>query len=265
MKYTYNDWLKGKIHRDYKNGLIPELKDVHITKGMLAERVYQYSRFSDSPDYLSKQEYEKIREAQREAFYKGVESQVTFELNRIKKGINGIGEAEFKEAVQVEIETCEETYKSFDINKRKAVNRREPAFYGIDHNKYKWIIRLKPGALPLTLNYNGVEGNPAFNEWFYIAVNRELKKQLIELSGQNEKKTVKTDSFFNADVMPHQDVVDKKFMELKRMYKVSTAFDMLKSELIDNNFEPSIYGLNDDPENFNRAVNKRHAKALKNK
>lgn len=78
------------------------------------------------------------------------------------------------------------------------------------------------------------------------------------------KQTDKNENNFSGGVMPHQDVIDNKFMELKKKHKVSTAFDMLKSELIDNKFEPSVYGLHNDPDNFNRAVNKRREKALKN-
>lgn len=193
MKYTFEDWKKGKINRDYENGLIPELSDAIIPKGLLPESLYGQSRFSDTPTYLDENEYQKIKDAQKEAFKKAIKIAAAYQLNRFKNtALTDKDIDEAKAVIQEEIEQEERKYNNADPNKISAVIRGEMPCYGLDHKKCDYILNiLRPtAAIPINLSFIPATEPEAIysNEWFELTVNREYRKQLKQIKLPEEEK-----------------------------------------------------------------------------
>jgi len=103
----------------------------------------------------------------------------------------------------------------------------------------------------------------------YLVQKKEpIAKVAAELATKlNPLESILQDALMNDEVSttreyiskekPHPSTVDERFQSLKEERGVKEAFYTLKEQLEEEGWNPQDYGLRDDPDNFNRAVNKR--------
>ncbi|GAA5522197.1 hypothetical protein LQ318_10615 [Aliifodinibius salicampi] len=130
-KYTFKDWKTGKIDKDFEEGRIPGIK----TKGLgrLVDKV-------NKKGLIYEEEYQKIKDAQKDAFFKAVRITVDALIENFKKTL--IDSPDPEKLLSLQTELLEEYLESAPKHYYKKVLKGEWDSSGIDYKIYDLIVNL---------------------------------------------------------------------------------------------------------------------------